>query len=68
MGLVMYGVMVVGCKELLVGKTTLMLGSWLTDHLCEVSELSRLLGSRGISHENYAVFQVSSRSTDWKVD
>lgn len=37
------------------GKTSQMLGSWPDGHLCVVSKLSRLLGSRGLAQENYAV-------------
>ena len=37
----------------------LMMGGWPADHLCTISELSGLLGSRALDHEIYVVFQVS---------
>lgn len=47
-----------------------MVEGWPANHLCAVSKLSGLLGSRGLAHEIYAVFWVSSWSTDewagWK--
>jgi len=43
-----------------------MLGDCPADHISVVSELTGLLDSKGLSHENYAVFQVSSQSTNWK--
>lgn len=45
---------------LLEGKTMLMLGGWPADYFYTVSDLSRLLGNRGLAHEICRVFQVSN--------
>ena len=50
-----------------MGKIALMLGGWPAGDLCTISELSGLLGSRELAHENCAIFWVRSRSTVGKV-
>lgn len=55
--------LVVYCLELLAIEIVLRLGGRLADHLYIIFTLSRLLGNRGPSHENYAIFYMSNRST-----
>lgn len=57
--------LVAGWWELLAGKTALMLAGSPADQFCAFFYPSLLLGSKGLAHEIYVIFWVSSRSSNW---